>query len=113
MSFRNIYIIRHQQGDTSNCVSSNSVITSEGIANMFKRYNIRRIISRYPYNDKHIRPIQTAANICSFLNTSLELVYDANTLPSEKFSNILVVWNHNDISSILKRYGFQEEFNLA
>ena len=100
-----IYIIRHREGTTTNCVSSKSFFDVQDVCKKVKELNVQKVLTRYPYNDKHIRPIQTAANICSLINKSLELFYDASSLPNIDSCNILIVWNHNDMNSILSRYG--------
>ena len=100
-----VYIIRHREGTTTNCVNRKSFFDVQDVCNKIKELNVQKVITRYPYNDKHIRPIQTAANICSLMNKSLELVYDASSLPDFDRCNMLIVWNHNDMNSILSRYG--------
>jgi hypothetical protein len=112
MSFRNVYIIRHQKGynNLSNCIDSNSFYNTENICQILKPIKFEHVFSKFPYNNKHIRPIQTAANICSFLDKSLQLVYDARDIPNKHFSCTLLIWNHDDINSILKHYGFIDSF---
>lgn len=112
MSFRNVYVIRHQSGDNnvSNCIDSNSFYNIPDICEILKPIQFEHVFSKYPYNNKHIRPIQTAANICSFLDIPLELVYDANSLPDKQCSYILIIWNHNDVNSILQKFGFNTYF---
>jgi hypothetical protein len=100
-----IYIIRHREGTTTNCVSRKSFFDVQDVCKKIKELNVQKVLTRYPYNDKHIRPIQTAANICSLINKSVELFYDASSLPDIDNCNILIVWNHNDMNSILSRYG--------
>lgn len=112
MALRNIYIIRHQEGNNniSNCINSDSFNDTKNICEILKPMKFEHILSKFPYNNKHIRPVQTAANICSFLDTPLELVYDARDLPNKQFSYMLLIWNHNDVYSILKHFGFTGNF---
>lgn len=112
MSFRNVYVIRHQEGDNnvSNCIDSYSFYNTQNICQILKPIQFEHIFSKYPYNNKHIRPIQTSANICSFLDKPLQLVYDARDIPIKQFSYTLLIWNHDDINSILKQFGFIDNF---
>lgn len=106
-----VYIIRHREGTTTNCVNRKSFFDVQDVCNKIKELNIQKVLTRYPYNDKHIRPIQTAANICSLIDKSLELFYDASSLPDIDSYNMLIVWNHNDMNSILSRYGLIGKVN--
>ena len=106
-----VYIIRHSEGKSINCVDKNSFFDVQDVCYKMKKFNIQKVLTRYPYNDKHIRPIQTAANICTLINKSLELFYDASSLPDIDSSNTLIVWNHNDMNTILSRYGLIGKVN--
>lgn len=97
--------MRHQEGMNTNCVDKKHICDIPYICDKLEELDIGRVFTRYPYHNKHIRPIQTSTNICTFMNKSVELVYDAYNLPESDSKNMLIVWNHGDINSILDRYG--------
>lgn len=110
-TMRNVYVLRNLEGSSTNCIDKASVYYCEQIAIKVSKLNITKIICKTPnqFRDKHIRPIQTAANICSALGLSLQLVSDAFQLGDED-ENILIIWNNDDINNILLRYNMYGTF---
>lgn len=114
-----IYIIRHQQGDiNTNCLSLSGVQNTKRIADiLLKKINhgqcFRSVYTVLPDTYKHIRPIQTASLLCSYMNRRLccysvvtcknthVIVSDLLTISDLKLLDILIVWHHGDIGNLV------------
>jgi len=104
-----LYIMRHQEGNKrKNCLSSQSIKQTNRIAGIFSniRSNKWKVYTIKPSTHKHVRPIQTAANLCTYLNTSLKVcnTYEdvIDSLSNYIYTNdIIIVWHHNEIAEIL------------
>lgn len=101
-----MYIIRHQHGDGTNCTSAESVASAARIAAKFRSLNAKRVFTRYPVEiNRHIRALQTAANICTHMSLNLELVCTSREIPSVDIEDFLIVWNREEVNELIYRFG--------
>ena len=63
-----------------------------------------------PQIDNHLRPLQTASNLCTLLGEEVKLCNTVYNLPNYVYGNVLVVWKHSEIQSILSKYGMVGRF---
>ena len=107
-----IYIMRHQRPGSfrTNCVDPSEVRHVRELANQLRSLGISDVFSCMPGTSKHVRPIQTASNLCSVLGKSLELCDGVDTLPNYILGYTLIVWHHSDMSAILSHFGIQSRF---
>lgn len=110
-----IYIFRHQkQEQFRNCVYKSELNRTRLLYENIKHLQISRVFACCPsIHNKHILPLQTAATLCTFLGKNLELCSDARELPKYITNNILIVWHHGDILSILENYGMLGHFEWS
>ena len=109
-----IYILRHQQGDVhTNCLSK------LGMERCYKLFIHLSKICPQPKlftclakESKHIRPIQTASILATHLDKPLLLtsIEDLPPLSLCKNQDIIIIWHHHDIQSIIKHYGSVTSF---
>ena len=111
MKYR-IYVIRHQKPEEhTNCITESELNRTRSLYEKFKHLHISHVFTCCPsIKNKHIRPLQTAANLCTFLGNNVELCNDASELPNYITSNILIVWHHSNIHTILEKYGMIGNF---
>lgn len=101
-----LYIIRNQNGDRINCTSAESVADTKRIAAIFRSLNVKRVIARQLAEESfHLRPLQSAANICAHMKLDLELVVASHEIPSNDIEDILVVWNRDEVNELISRFG--------
>jgi hypothetical protein len=107
-----IYIMRHQRPGSfrTNCVDSSEVQRVHELAECVRSLDVHHVFSCTPGTSKHVRPIQTASNLCSILGKSLELCDGVGALPNYILGNTLIVWHHSDTSAILSHFGIQSRF---
>ena len=107
-----IYIIRHQKpGQHVNCISKQELNNTKSMYEKIKTLQIGRVFTRYPTTqNNHIRPLQTASNLCTFMGQNIELCNEVKDLPNYITTNVLVVWNHSDIKYILEKYNMSGWF---
>jgi len=107
-----IYVIRHQRpGSTvGNCVAKEEIRRTKLLYNRIRVLNIEKVITCEPNETKHIRPLQTASNLCSLMNVLLEVCKDVYMLPKIVNANILIVWHHADMEAIINHYGLENSF---
>lgn len=114
-----IYIIRHQQGEhNTNCLSSSGVRHTKRIADiLLKKINhnqcFRSVYTLLPEAYKHIRPIQTASLLCSYMNrqsccysvvtckNTQVIANDLLKISDLKLLDIIIVWHHGDMGNLV------------
>lgn len=102
-----IIFMRHQEGhdDYSNCLTEKGIKECKTVADTFKNIKNLHVYTCSPSHEKHIRPIQTASIVCTYLQTNLIIVESENALPSDcNTCNHLVIWHHKDIDLLVKMY---------
>lgn len=109
-----IYIVRSQKGIFTNCNDSKNITDAKRLAQIFMNLNVKRVYTKLPeQKNSHfpsIRNVQTAANICSYMNLNLDIIQTPNDLPSFDIEDILIVWDHNKINELLNRFGITGYF---
>lgn len=107
-----IYIMRHQRPGSfrTNCVDSSEVRRIHELAEHVRSLDVSHVFSCMPGTSKHVRPMQTASNLCSVLEKSLELCSGVNGLPNYILGNTLIIWHHSEMSEILSHFGIQSRF---
>lgn len=101
--------MRHQEGyKRTNCLSLQSVKQINRIAGVFSKIKSKtfQVYTIKPKSYKHVRPIQTASNLCTYLNASLRVcnTYEdaIDSLSNYIYTNdIIIVWHHNELPEIL------------
>lgn len=117
-----IFVLRHQPGSrASNCLNKEGVRNISEIARRFSKNPLilSTIYTIKPHSYKHIRPLQTATNLCTTMNdgksvlvcnTYEDVVRDLTNFSST--NDIIVVWHHGEIPEMLRYmetvYGFLE-----
>ena len=103
-----IYILRHQEGSrSSNCLSRIGIRHCRDIYSRL-RYKDVDVYTCYPdEHGKHVRPIQTASILCTYMNKSLQII-DLNHLPDDQYNHCVIIWHHKDIPTIIKHYTKQD-----
>ena len=102
-----IYLIRHQQYDSTNCLNNIGIKNSNTISIQFlnKKLNILTIIPHIHNNKNitHVRPIQTASIICTNTNNNLTVINNYKDIKDNinTYNDSLVVWHHSEIPIIL------------
>ena len=101
--------MRHQQGlPYTNCLSKRGLSKCSHIAKGLRGCRVSKIhtcfVTNTPSGDKHVRPLQTASVIGTYLNIPVEQVA-LDALPKASYDeDILIVWHHGDIQAILRHY---------
>ena len=105
--------MRHQSGgEYTNYISPYELKTrTNHLYNKLCTQEIDTVFTCYPNNDHHIRPLQTASNLCTLLHRDLRVIDGVKNLPKFMFENMLIVWHHSEMENILKHYGFKGEFS--
>ena len=105
-----ILILRHQQGSPfTNVLGRNGVINSLQLADAIKNalnsssFNTNLYTCLPLLSGKHIRPLQTASIIGTKLNIGVNIITNDN-LPINNYMNKIIVWQHNDIHTLLNKY---------
>ena len=117
-----IYVVRHQEGGSvSNCLSNKGVCKTRAMARFFARKHntgrshdniFKTVYTITPRGYKHVRPVQTAATLCSHLNRLFyHTKFSVMTCDTEeqlsmdvldfKEHDIVVVWHHGGMQSIV------------
>lgn len=115
-----IYIIRHQEGHASdNCLSEKGLKNTQKIAKRFKMFNdiscfFKTVYTVQPYDYKHVRPIQTASLLCTYMNSeqdrlSVRTCQNAQEITDDLIKScalpcydVIMVWNHGDMESLVR-----------
>ena len=106
-----IYIIRHQEGEVfSNCLSLKGLRRVRHMARVlrgsFENMPLKCVHTCRPMEFKHIRPVQTASALCTFLedrfSTFAHMSYDGVLRDLSKLADIdrydvVIVWHHGEI----------------
>lgn len=106
-----IYVIRDQPGepgnDRTNCIGRSEFERTQAIYDIVKKLKIGHVYTCTPNPkvDNHVRPLQTASNLCTLLGEDVELCNTVYNLPNYIYGNVLIVWNHSEVQSILSKYG--------
>lgn len=109
-----IYIVRHQEGEAfSNCLSRKGMKRVRRMATVlrstFENIPLKCIHTCKPSEYKHLRPVQTAAILCTYLNERFSVFahisYDGVLRDLSKISDIdrydiVVVWHHGEIMDL-------------
>ena len=98
--------MRHQPGNDTNCINKQEFENIYKICDSFKTINIHRVFTSYPESNHHIKQVQTASNLCTLLGKNVELFNNAESLPEYLYGDVLIVWTHSDIQSILRKFGY-------
>jgi len=125
-----IYIIRHQEGHASdNCLSEKGLKNTMKIAQHFKKSNktsqiFKTVYTVQPYDYKHVRPIQTASLLCTYMNSeqdrlSVKTCQDNQELADDlvkacvlQWYDVIIVWHHGDMESLVKTLIGKREWNI-
>lgn len=112
-----IYIFRHQRGTFgTNCLSAQGVADVKRMAKAVRTLGLDTDVhTSLPTGYKHMRPVQTACTLCTFLNNqSSVIVHENHTTLSQELclgKNTLVVWHHGDICNLIAAItGVQPKF---
>lgn len=109
-----IYVLRHQEGERySNCLSRQGIERTKHIANVltrsFENIPFKSVHTCVPVGYGHVRPIQTASNLCTFLQGRFsvlahksvdELVRDVCKI--HEMHDTVIVWHHSEISELVQ-----------
>ena len=102
-----LYISRHQQGLGSNCLSYEGMLCVAKMASKITHLLelSKTVYTCPPATCKHMRPIQTATNLCTFLDdhTEVHVCMDIKTMKhlASDSANHLVIWHHGDIAQLV------------
>ena len=102
-----IIFVRHQHGNPqANCLSEKGIKESKCIADVFGNLKNVNIYTCYPRKQKHIRPLQTASIVCTYLNKNVNVVEEEETdLPQDcSKGNYIVIWHHSQIEHLVRMY---------
>jgi len=102
-----IIFLRHQHGNPQvNCLSEKGIKDSKRIADVFGNLKHLNIYTCCPHKQKHIRPLQTASIVCTYLNTNVTIVKnEQKDLPQDcSKGNHLVIWHHDQIEHLVRMY---------
>ena len=107
-----IYVMRHQRPGkyTGNCVDAREIQDTKSLCERIRPLEVRNVIACAPGASKHIRPLQTASNLCSCMDCYLEVCENVHALPNFIHGNTLIVWHHSDMEAILNHFGFPCRF---
>ena len=107
-----IYVMRHQRPGSmnTNCVSPDELQNTNMLAETVRTLNVHRVFTCLPNASKHIRPLQTASNLCAITDKHLECCDGVDSLPMYVHGNILVVWHHSEMNEILNHFGMVSDF---
>jgi hypothetical protein len=108
-----IYILKElSSGINTNCICKNEKERIEKLNEKIKLLDIREVYSNIPtiQSEKRLRSFQLACNICTQLESKLQLCETINQLPTYVYGNILIVWDSMEMQLILNKYGMIGKF---
>ncbi len=117
-----IFIVRHQSGTrASNCLNKEGLCNVHQMAKHFSQNPLilSSIYTVKPRNYKHVRPLQTASNLCTLMDDGKSVLvcdtYEDVVRDLMNFSSthdIVIVWHHDEIPEMLRyietMYGFSD-----
>lgn len=109
-----IYIVRHQEGEAfSNCLSLKGMIRVQQMAQVLKgsfdNIPLKCIHTFRPLEYKHLRPVQTATILCTYLNERFSVfahvsydgvVRDLSRIADIDRYDVVIVWHHGEIMDL-------------
>lgn len=107
-----IFIVRHQSGiKASNCLNKEGLYNISQMGKCFSKNPLilSSIYTIKPHSYKHIRPLQTASNLCTMMNdgksvlvcnTYEDVVRDMINFTST--NDVVIVWHHGEIPEMLR-----------
>lgn len=105
-----IFLYRHGEKSVGkNCLSEFGRHRSELIANIH-RDGFCEVFTLRPHSNKHVAPIQTAANVCTLIQKTIYLCEKVEELPYTLNVDTVIIWHHSEMSHILKHFGCDESF---
>lgn len=111
-----IYILKDlDSGDNTNCIGKNEKERFRKINEKIKQLNIQEVYSNVPnsQSENKLRSFQLACNICTQMESKLQLCETIDQLPTYVYGNILIVWDSTEMQLILNKYGMIGEFTWS
>ena len=101
-----LIFLRHQRGDPHiNCLNIKGFNDTKQIADVFgvlKNLNVYTCCSK---DHKHIRPLQTASIVCTYLDKNVNVVESIHQLPKDcTLGNHIFIWHHSEIQHLVRMY---------